>query len=285
MKFDQMTPFIRSIYLCCKNYPVYNAMVGYECRLFFMATGEGELEIQGKPHMLYKGDLVLLNSGVQYKVMFELGKNRFYFIKFDCTQEHSDMDTDNPGAPPSEFDPKKIISRFDFEDAPQLGDYMILRNANRMEALLHQILVESREKLIGWRAVANGTLAEILAECIRTQTERSDTSRLQGVLDYLNASYTKPISNLKIASMFGYHPYYLSSLFLKITGKTLHRYVLSLRMERAVELLTTSTLPIAQVAQACGFEYGSKFSARFRKEFGTTPTRYRKNSQLQQENR
>ena len=47
------------------------------------------------------------------------------------------------------------------------------------------------------------------------------------------------------------------------------------RLEHALHLLLTSDLPVAQVAEACGFGDPSYFGKTFRKKTGLTPTQYR----------
>ncbi len=277
MRFDQIAPFMRSISYGMTGQSRYEEMIGYESRLFYIADGSGELEIQKTPHMLRKGSLVIINSGVPYKIRFVQGRVKYYMIKFDCTQDHTDVDADNPGDRPRDFVPQKILSHMDFEDAPQFSNYCILPNMNRTEKLIRMIFDEERKRLVGWRAIANGLLAEILGTCLRADTGYSDTSQLKDVLDYLQSCYNTPISNTEIAARFGYHPNYLSSLFVKITGKSMHQYLISLRIAQSAELLETTTLPISEVATMCGFENCSKFSAMFKREIGKTPTQYRQN--------
>ena len=281
MRFEQIAPFLRFIGLSTTSKDHYDEMVGYESRMFYIVDGSGILEIQNKPYMLSKGDLAIINSGVSYKIRFAPGTVKCYMIKFDCTQEHADKDKDNPADIPEKFDSEKILSHMDFEDAPQFSEYFILSNMEQIEKLFRMMFEEERKRLIGWRATANGLLAEILTKALRADTGYSNTSRLKEVLDYLHANFNSPISNSQIASKFGYHPNYLSNLFVKITGKSMHQYLISLRIARAAELLETGKLPVAQVAVTCGFENSSKFSAMFKKEFGRTPTQYRKNSRLQ----
>ncbi len=281
MKFEQIAPFLRFIGFGTSSKANYEELIGYEGRMFYILDGSGVLEIQNKPYMLKKGDIVIINSGISYRIRFELGYVKYYMIKFDCTQEHADIDRDNPGARPDEFDPEKILSHMDFEDAPQFNSYCILSNMTEVEKLLKLIFTEERKRLIGWRMIANGLLTEILGKCLRAGTGYSDTTRLKNVLDFLHASYNLKISNAEIAARFGYHPNYLSGLFFKITGKSLHQYLISVRLSRAAEFLESTSLPIAQVAAMCGFDNSAKFSAMFKKEFGTTPMQFRKNSRLQ----
>ena len=282
MKFEQITPFLRFIGRSVgRNATRFEEMIGYEARMFFVADGSGVLEIQRKPYLLKKGDLAIVNSGVSYRSRFDQNTLRYYMLKFDCTQEHADVGSDNPADRPCDFDPQKILSHMDFEDAPRFSEFCILSNMEHIEKLLRMIFDEERKKLIGWRAVANSLLAEILTQALRADTGYSDSSRLKEVLDYLQSNYNAPISNAEIAAKFGYHPNYLSNLFVKITGRSMHQYLISLRIAHAAELLETSQIPVAQIATMCGFENSSKFSTMFKKEFGRTPTQYRKNSRLQ----
>lgn len=52
-------------------------------------------------------------------------------------------------------------------------------------------------------------------------------------------------------------------------------YLTQRRLEYALHLLLTSDLPVAQVAEACGFGDASYFGKRFRKQMGLTPSQYR----------
>jgi len=47
------------------------------------------------------------------------------------------------------------------------------------------------------------------------------------------------------------------------------------RLERASALLADTTMPITDVALACGFADHSHFSSCFRAAYGTSPSRFR----------
>jgi LacI family transcriptional regulator len=47
------------------------------------------------------------------------------------------------------------------------------------------------------------------------------------------------------------------------------------RLERARELLRSTSMPLAAIADACGFDYLSHFSTAFRRHYGQTPSQYR----------
>lgn len=70
---------------------------------------------------------------------------------------------------------------------------------------------------------------------------------------------------------------YLSAAYKKAFGVTISKYIISLRMKHAAELLRSTQLPIADVAENCGFNNLSYFMRMFKKHYGRTPTEYRRN--------
>jgi AraC-like DNA-binding protein len=69
-----------------------------------------------------------------------------------------------------------------------------------------------------------------------------------------------------------------TTLHLKITALTsmsVSRYVRSLRLRKAQELLSSSGLNISEVAYAVGFDNPKYFSRVFSEEFGISPANYR----------
>ncbi|MNT66549.1 Exoenzyme S synthesis regulatory protein ExsA [compost metagenome] len=58
-------------------------------------------------------------------------------------------------------------------------------------------------------------------------------------------------------------------------GRSPKRYYLQMRLERAHLLLVNSSLPIFEVAVACGFSSASHFSRTYRETYGCTPQRTR----------
>jgi AraC family transcriptional regulator, transcriptional activator FtrA len=63
--------------------------------------------------------------------------------------------------------------------------------------------------------------------------------------------------------------------FRSMTGATPYQWLLSQRINRARELLETTTAPIEQVATSCGFRNATVLRDHFGRIVGVTPTRYR----------
>lgn len=71
-------------------------------------------------------------------------------------------------------------------------------------------------------------------------------------------------------------PSHLAHALKRETGRTFTELLTERRMERARELLTTSSLRLTEVALASGFADESYFARRFRQWFGVSPGGYRK---------
>lgn len=77
------------------------------------------------------------------------------------------------------------------------------------------------------------------------------------------------------ASAVAVSPGYLSVLFRKETGETFIEYLTKIRMEKAKELLKTSSLKAYEVAYKVGYSDPHYFSMCFKKYTGQTPSDYK----------
>ncbi|WP_156158041.1 helix-turn-helix transcriptional regulator [Gordoniibacillus kamchatkensis] len=66
-------------------------------------------------------------------------------------------------------------------------------------------------------------------------------------------------------------PNYLSRLFRQETGRSFSDYLSDMRMEKAMELLKSSTLKIYQIGDAVGYPNPRYFSEWFHKQTGMSP--------------
>jgi LacI family transcriptional regulator len=61
-------------------------------------------------------------------------------------------------------------------------------------------------------------------------------------------------------------------------GRTIHREIQRVQIERVKELLSTTDMPIKQISQAAGFRYVQYMTRLFRRTTGHTPARFRRRS-------
>ena len=59
------------------------------------------------------------------------------------------------------------------------------------------------------------------------------------------------------------------------TGQSLHQYVLSCRVSKALDMLQTTNLSITEVAERVGFSSIKHFSQTFKSIYGYSPIHFR----------
>lgn len=99
---------------------------------------------------------------------------------------------------------------------------------------------------------------------------------LQRVMERLEFSIETGISLQSLADETGLSRAYFSATFRDATGVSPHRYLTQRRLARAGELLSHSTLPLADIALRCGFSSQAHFTEYFHRENGVTPNRFRR---------
>lgn len=68
-----------------------------------------------------------------------------------------------------------------------------------------------------------------------------------------------------------------------LTGIGGNEYINKLRMEKAIKLITSTTMPFSEIAEKVGFATSSYFSTAFKQYTGKTPTQYKKEGMKPQE--
>jgi AraC-like DNA-binding protein len=106
---------------------------------------------------------------------------------------------------------------------------------------------------------------------------RSSRRLLVRTKAYLEARMAQPIRLADVSDAVGASPAYLTSLFRRVEGVPLHRYLTQLRLARALAELPHAN-DLTTLALDLGFSSHSHFSARFRRSFGMTPAQFRQTS-------
>lgn len=108
-----------------------------------------------------------------------------------------------------------------------------------------------------------------------------DRVALESIKKRLSQQLINPPSIKDLTRITGLNQQKLMSGFKQLNGITIHEYVKRVRMQKAIELLLESDLPISEIAKNVGYCGDGHFHAAFREAYGTTPGKLRKAS-LQQ---
>jgi AraC family transcriptional regulator len=100
---------------------------------------------------------------------------------------------------------------------------------------------------------------------------RLTAREIRTMTEFIDAHLDEQLSLAHLAQSVSLSQYHFARRFREATGTTPHRFVTERRVERAERLLTSSTLPISAVANACGFSDQSHRTRVFQQWFGATP--------------
>ena len=104
----------------------------------------------------------------------------------------------------------------------------------------------------------------------------SPTLELMKIYQLINAQfceYTFTVQSL--AENLGVSSSTMTHYFKRNTGTTVLDYINRKRLDRAVELLTTTDLTLNEIVKSIGFSDSSTFIKKFRSVYGITPRQYR----------
>lgn len=109
------------------------------------------------------------------------------------------------------------------------------------------------------------------------QSNKSEYSQqiINTIHTYICAHYAEEITLASIAQVVHLSPYYISKLFKKTTGENFIDYLTGVRIEKAMELLSSPNVRIYEVAEQVGYKSTKHFSQVFRAYTGKTPSEYR----------
>ena len=129
----------------------------------------------------------------------------------------------------------------------------------------------------------NELMAHILqADFLRTPIgDPADVAGIAEVVSYLDECFCENIRQPVLTQVAKMSATKLKDLFKRITGSTITGYILEKRMQKAMRLLASADLSIAEVASAVGYETATGFAASFKKRTGLPPAVYRKNVEVE----
>ena len=99
---------------------------------------------------------------------------------------------------------------------------------------------------------------------------------LRRATDYVGDNLAGDLALKDIARAANASPYHFLRLFKKSTGLSPHQYVIERRVGKARELLTTTDLPLHEVAATAGFADQSHMGRHTKRLLGVSPARLRR---------
>jgi AraC-like DNA-binding protein len=116
-----------------------------------------------------------------------------------------------------------------------------------------------------------GDLLEAAAHPVPAQRDRS----VRRAEEYMRQHSSEQLTLARVAQVAGFAPTYFSRLFREKHGTTFQDYLMQLRIEHAMHLLSNTSLGVQRVAHLSGFSTRHHFGAMFKRQTRETPGHYR----------
>lgn len=223
-------------------------------------SGEAVWEIDGIPHRILTGDVVLLNAG-QKRHFTSFGKEGFKLCVFTLNRNaffslHHFM-----------YFLDRIKNKGNTIRIPELS------------ILLEEIYRDWENESPFYHEFASAKLTEFFLKLERqegyvVQSVSENYRQMLEIMDYIDENIGKDLSLQAVAKKAGLTESTLSRKFSKVNGISFKQYVVEKKIQRAIFLLQTTNLKMVDVALDSGFDSVSGFYSAFKKKTGTTPNKF-----------
>lgn len=217
--------------------------------------------------------LVYISEG-EYEYKFlngsreAVGKNQlFYLPKFS----DYDVISDSNGS--------CYAINFDLDDTDVTFPFFKIPENNAFEQLFINAAHSWQVKDTGYVLKCKSIVYELLYRLQKQAhyyVSPDNKIRLSAAVDFIKNNYTSAdaISISGLAEMLKITPEYFRILFKAAYGISPLKYITSLRISLACDLLSSGEFSAGQIAYMCGYSSQSYFSRDFKKTVGVSPTEY-----------
>jgi AraC-like DNA-binding protein/mannose-6-phosphate isomerase-like protein (cupin superfamily) len=250
-------------------------------QLHYILNGTGYFHIDGIDYVANKGELCLWGPGQIHSISSsDESPLEVIGVQFDFTRNFSHDFYVPIYYNIDDFKFSNINEIIEFTNFRGFPPYVRLKNKILAENMLRSAvdLYNSNQKFSQEKASLK--LKEFFIHVADESEEhipsKQNSETKASILEYINNHCFEDLSNHEIADAFKYHPIHINRIILETTGFSLHQYILKLRINEAVHLLTNSRLSIREISEKIGFSNPQYFSRIFKSKTGVFPTYLRK---------
>jgi len=228
-------------------------------------SGEGLLDYEDKTYSVRPGQLFWINCQKlqHYRTSPKKGDWRILWVHFNGV--------------PCEAYYNLFLSQNDGSPVVDLGQDVEFRSLLEMLIRLYRDSGSTLQDDVQ----ASSLLTQLMARSIQAAGQRGDRGHLPAyvtdIRSYLSMHYAENITLDKLAQLFNINKFYLQKLFKLHMGLSPNEYLIHTRLNRAKQLLRTTSRPINQIAMDVGINNIGHFINLFKKYEGSTPNTYRQN--------
>lgn len=263
--------------------------------IYIIKKGEMYLEENGSRYLLSEGDFFLLDPEYVHKG-YKTSVCEYYYIHF----LHSDMGKiDFPSdSALTDF----IIDRrnaylkststsysiYDREECvfPKHYHFTNYSTFTNMVNSIEQAIEYNNNQLENYKVLCSCSILTALIQTSRsfvlTEIEKISAGipksyqKVHDILIFINTEYADKITSDKLEERFHCNFDYVNRIFKQLTQKTIFDYLNNVRVNRAKELIATTSMKLSEIGERVGISDEYYFSKVFKKYTGVSPNTYAK---------
>ena len=241
-----------------------------EAEIVYVEAGTLHLTIGEETHTGTAGDLFMINTGDIHSMFFDSLDTRYLTMLFPLSSlTFLTMD-----------DSRAFLTSLNEQ---KTGFVHVLTGTPVYDSIrenIQKLLLLNGERPYAYQLGTKVCLLDIVyqlfaAKLTITTDKKPEDAMCREILRYLRENFAGEVNLTETAARFHMSEKYFSRFFKKNFSLTFVEYVNQLRIEKAEDLLTNSSLPVTEIALRCGFSSSSYFNKRFKAFTGVTPRDYR----------
>ena len=238
-----------------------------EIEILYVTEGSARITLEQQEHLLEKGSMIIVNSN-------ELHSGYCESTPYVCKV--------------LSFKPQNLIT----DDASQnvIFQPLVVKD-KQIDAFMEAIFNECEERLFAYKDNCKALLTQFLIYLSRnyisdmlsdkiSEKRKRNLARLNQVLCYIDEHSAERISNKELADMMYLSEDRFGHLFRKNVGIPPQQYINELRLQKAKELIQSTSHTITEIARMVGFQDYNHFGRQFQRYYGCTPREAQKSGVL-----
>lgn len=180
-----------------------------------------------------------------------------------------------------EFDGLRVKEALDLTDLSINSPVYHPRYKDIREQMMNEMLYivhhseETPYHLIGHLYLFLDYLTQSMRMTAPVQSSRMSDFYIKEAINYIEQNFQNDITIEEIAGVCGINRSYFGRIFKSSIGRSPQEFLMNYRMVKAAELLKLTSLSIAEIGSAVGYENQLHFSRAFKNIYGISPREWR----------
>lgn len=223
--------------------------------LMYMLKGKMNIELGEKKTLLSEGQLLIIKAGTYYHYRSKAGEEICY-LWLHFTGRNAE----------------KVL--YEYSLKTNNAEYAGIHGEifSLWQRMFREFIINDEYFNTASCSVFNQILTELSRYILRSDKKE----RILKSITYIHENYNRKLSVKELAEMEELSPSYYRAYFKNVTGVSPSQYLMARKMDVAVEMLENSNMKISEIAELAGYADPYYFERIFKKRFGISPGKFRK---------